>query len=164
MKKQSFLLTILIIAFCNAVQAQASQVSFTKTLLSSTGHASKVLLTNEVSAAFHHNYPTAKDVGWAETENGYLASFLFDNGHYSVFLDKKGKTTSQIRYGTQKDLPEAISQRVRTAYDCNELGLVREVTTDGKMAYLITIDEKDSWKVIRVAGEYMEVWEEHVKG
>jgi hypothetical protein len=52
---------------------------------------------------------------------------------------------------------------VKTNYYDYSITTVKEVSTIEGTAYLVTIEFKNNWKVIRVVDKEMDVWEEHQK-
>ena len=161
MKKQFLLLTSVLIAVCFTAQSQLQPVVLSE---GPAEHFAKSAIHPAILANFQSRYPNASDDAWAKTENGYLVNFVYDNIQHNVFLNKKGKMTSQIRFYSEKELPTTIRDRVTDLYSCFTIGAVKEVTTKNSIAYLVTISNATSWKVIRIAGDEMDVFEEHNKG
>jgi hypothetical protein len=161
MKKQFFLLTSILIAALFTSQAQFKPVVLSEM---PAEHYAKVTIHPAITANFHSQYANVSDDAWAETENGYLVSFSSNGIRYNTYLNKKGKMTSQIRFYSEKELPVTVRDRVMDFYSCFTIGTVKEVTIKNSIAYLVTINNATSWKVIRVAGNEMDVFEEHKKG
>lgn len=161
MKKQFFLLASVIMVGCLTARSQFKPVVLSE---GTAEHPAKTAVHPAIIANFHSHYPNAGDEAWAKTEKGYLVNFISNSIRYNVFLNKKGRMTSQIRFYSEKELPAAVRERVTDCYNCFTIGSVKEVTTDNSVAYLVTISSATSWKVIRVAGDEMDVFEEHKKG
>ena len=85
-----------------------------------------------------------------------------------AFLDKKGKVISQIRYYHEKELPaevhRVVSDFIRYNSDCQTIGLVREIITGAGTAFLVTVNGATGWKVLRVKGNELDIFEEHKNG
>lgn len=164
MKKQPFLLTALLLPVFLQLNAQVKPVVLSEQP-AYTGNSSTATITNQaVVAAFHKSHPFVTGDTWAKTRSGYLVSFTTAESRCTVFLDKRGNTTSEIRYFSAKDLPAAVRHQIQTAYGCFTPGAVREIKIKNTVVYLVTISNETSWKVIRVAGEEMDVTEEHKNG
>lgn len=162
MKKHFFLLTSLLAAAFFTVQAQTK--TQTITALSTSEHSAKAAVHPAVLANFKSQYPGAVDDSWLTMKKGYVVRFSSNDLNYDVFLDKNGRMTSQVRYCHEKDLPTSVLNMVKSFGGCFTIDLIREVTTQLGTAYLVTIDEGSTWKVIRIAGDEMDVFEEHKKG
>ena len=72
--------------------------------------------------------------------------------------------TSQIRYYGEKDMPVNVRNQINHLNGCFTIGIIKEVTTVGGTAYLVTLLGEHDWKVMRIVGYEMEVLEEHIKG
>lgn len=162
MKKHFFLLaTVLSTMFF------ASWAQFRPTVLTepSTEHYAKANIPLMVQGEFRHAYPNATDDAWAKLKTGYFVNFSSQDGiHCNVWLNKKGKVIDQIRYLTEAYLPDRVLRQIHSLGSCISIGLVKEVTTELGTAYLVTIDEGATWKVLRISGDEMEVYENHKKG
>lgn len=162
MKKQFFFLTVILIAAFSTAQAQANVEVITA--ISTAAYAVKATVHPAILANFQMQYPNATEDSWAVNGHGYLVNFKTGSILYHAFLNKKGQVKSQIRYYHEKDLPARVLNIVKRSGGYFTIGLIREVTTQAGTAYLVTIDEGARWKVIRVVGNEMDVFEEHNKG
>ena len=118
-------------------------------------------------ARFRKNFANAVNESWMNTKQGFAVRFNIADVQQLVFLSKKGDCTGSIRYYTAKDLPEAVRRQVKSTYYDYSITSVKEVTTDGVTAYLITIDAEKDWKIIRVLANddmEMEVYGAYIKG
>jgi hypothetical protein len=164
MKKLLFLLLCLAGTASVSTQAQIKPVTLTEKIVNTEEHLAKEAIDLLVMAGFREQHPEVKNDAWARTENGFLVSYSIDDIHYNIFLNKKGKMTSQIRYYSERHLPSGVLDQVKNLYSCFTVRSVREITTKNATAYLITIQDETSWKVIRVLADEMDVVEDHKKG
>lgn len=81
-----------------------------------------------------------------------------------MFLTKRGNCQSRILYYTEKMLPAAIRNQIKSAYYDFAITSVKEVHHNKATAYLLTVADATTWKVIRVVNGETEVLEEYVKG
>jgi hypothetical protein len=101
---------------------------------------------------------------WVKTPNGYVVRFTSNGISNTAFLSNHGNCQSCIRYFTEKELPGDIRQQVKSTYYDFVIISAREVTYNAQTAYLVTIEDQTSWKVIRIVDGEMDVFEEHLKG
>lgn len=160
MKKQTFILTSVLIAVCFIARAQVQQVL----LLEKPGwHDARATIHPAITANFQSLYPNAHDEAWAQIKTGFTVDFISDGVSCKAFLNKKGKPTGTIRNLTESGLPPGVQKQIRSLEGCFTFGSIKEVTTELGTVYLVTIIGADTWKVMRVAGNEMDVYEEHKK-
>jgi len=163
MKKQ-FFLSVLLIAGSFVSFAQFQQAAYSVHLVDPKTYEAKDIASASVKMLFHEQYPNANEEAWAQTGKGFLVSFTSGAIQYNVFLNKKGVMTSQVRTYTESFLPSAVRNQINDAYGRVVISSVKEVTTKGLTAYLVTITSHQSWKVLRLTPEDTEVVEEYKKG
>jgi hypothetical protein len=164
MKKLSILLTCVLVTTFFASQAQVKPAVLNENLSSTDENLAKNAINLLIISKFHESFPVSSDEVWTKTNNSYMVTFTADKVLNRVFLDKKGKTTGQIRYYQENGLPATVRDMVKTFGGCFTIGGVTEVSTEAGTVYLVNINEETSWKILRVAGDKMDVYEEHRKG
>jgi hypothetical protein len=166
MKKAFFRMTglfaLLVLTFAATAQTENQQPS--ENLVSATDHSGKALANNRVIDQFRKNFPGAVNESWVKTKEGFGVRFTSAGIAALVFLNRKGDVTGTIRYLTEKELPVDVRRQVKSTYYDYSIKDVKEVTYDGIVAYLVTVDAENKWKVIRVVGGDMDVYEEHTNG
>ena len=76
----------------------------------------------------------------------------------------KGKFLNNIKHYDFTKLPESIANNVNDAYPRYEIfGGVAEITVINKVAYFVLIENKKSWKRLKIVNDEIEVYEEFVK-
>ena len=107
---------------------------------------------------FKKSFKAAEQESWFETiEGGLMVKFSKDNIDTRVYYSKKGRRLATIRDFSEENLPKDIRHIVRSKYYDQSIYRVSEVTVDSQMAYLIILEDKTSWKKIRVIdGEIIE--------
>ena len=113
---------------------------------------------------FKKNFSGVTDDVWAKTQDGYVVRFSSNGIQTQAFLTNRGHCQGCIRYYSEKELPADIRHLVRSSYYDFTITSVKEVSVNKQTAYLVTIEDKTSWKVLRIVDGEMDVWEEHQKG
>jgi hypothetical protein len=121
-------------------------------------------INDRTMANFKKYFSEVTDDVWIKTPNGYVVRFTSNGIPNTAFLSNHGNCQSCVRYYTEKELTGDIRQQVKSTYFDFAITSVREVTYNSQTAYLVTIEDKTSWKVIRIVDGEMDVWEEHLKG
>lgn len=120
-------------------------------------------VSDRISKKFTKSFSGITDAVWTKDANGFAVLFTSNGIQNRVFLTKRGNYHSGIRYYTESDLPAAIRHLVKSTYYDFDITLVTEVHHSGTTAYLVTIADETTWKVIRVIDGEMDVWETHEK-
>lgn len=139
--------------------------SFSNLSAANTFDAATTGINENIVKKFRSLFQTASDDSWEKTrDGGYAVRFVSNGMQQMAFLDKKGNCESQIRYYTEKGLPADVRKMVRSTYYDYSIKGVTEVSHHDTTAYLVTIEDDTTWKIIRVVNGEMEVWKEFVKG
>lgn len=164
MKKQSFFLTCVLLTAFFVSNAQVKPAVLSDKMDNEEEHLAKNAPNLVMMAKLHQEFPNATEESWSKMPNGYFVNFKSDGIVNHVFLNKKGKLTSKIRYYTEKDLPAKVLKTIKGLDGCFTIGHCKEITTELGTAYLVTINGENYWRVMRVVGDEMDVFEEHKKG
>ena len=120
-------------------------------------------VNDRIVKKFKKEFPGAMDAVWVQTKNGFIVRFISNGIQNWTFLNKGGNRLSTMRYYTETELPSDVRTQVKSTYFDFSISSVKEVNCNNLTAYLITIEDKTKWKVIRVVDGEMDVWEEHQK-
>ena len=123
-----------------------------------------VNVSDHVSKKFAKQFGNTTDAVWKKFEDGFEVKFTSHGMDNRVFLTKGGSCYSRVRYYTEKELPADVRSQVRSTYYDFTITSVTEVEYDHKIAYLVTIADAKTWKVIRIVDGESDVWEAHIKG
>lgn len=128
----------------------------------------KELRRNEINVRAQRNfmreYKNVSDARWGISGNGLLAAHFTDAGIVTRrYYNKKGVYEYMIRYYKEDKLHRNIRHLVKSKYYDFNIFQVTEVCRNGNIAILIDIQDKDSWKTIRVFDNEMEVVDEFSK-
>lgn len=118
------------------------------------------LLLNEVTAKairnFNREYKNAVDAKWyritheANGIDGFRVVFTNDQAKSIAMYDKKGNYYCGFRSYFEDVLSQAIRHRVKTVYYDFDIRYTTEVNMNDKTTYIVTLEDKTSWKVISV--------------
>ena len=132
----------------------------------STQNSNSVLLNDINIKAVQHfmnTYKNAYDIRWTKLKNGFRVYFISDGIQTRIIYTMKGVPESTIRYYTEDKLLYEIRHLIKTKYYDYIISIVTEVDYRGKVAYLVKMENKNSWKTIKVVNSEMEVIEEYSK-
>lgn len=118
---------------------------------------SHVLYLNEVSSkAIRHlnrTYKNVDSVKWSKLtdgKGGFAACFATEGIQTMVRYDKQGNFECCFREYFEDKLPREIRHRVKSLYYDFTICFIKEVTMYGNTVYIITLEDKASWKNILV--------------
>jgi hypothetical protein len=143
-----------------AFQTSAVEVLNTNT----TSNTSAFTVSERVAKNFSKHFTAANDAQWVKDANGFVVRFTSNGIQNWAYLTKQGHCYSTMRYYTENELPAAVREQVKSAYEGFEITSVKEVQYDQKTSYLVTIVAAKTWKVVRVIDGELDVWETHQKG
>lgn len=146
-----------------ATAARTREPNSSFSIISNDG-SNPLPVSNNVEKKFKKQFPAAADAEWYQISTGFVVHFKEVEKRNIVYLDKKGNTVGQLRYCSEKDLPADVRQQVRSNYYDYSITFVKEISVGKTKAYLVTVEDKTSWKIIQVTEEGMDVFEEHIKG
>lgn len=113
--------------------------------------------------AFAKMFKGASDVRWFELDNKFLVKFRKDGRENTALFNAKGMHIYTISYGSEKNLPMDIKQRVKTAYFDYLITLVVEVNSLGATAWITKLEDKKRIIILKVADDEMEETENYLK-
>ena len=120
-------------------------------------------ISDNVQRKFKKGFPGITGELWEKSDIGYSVVFTNGNVQNRVFLTRKGNVRLQISYCNEAELPADIRMRVKSVYyDCN-IFTVQEISFNKTKFYLISLEDKSTWKIIRVDENSMEIYKEYVK-
>ena len=121
-----------------------------------SGHST---LSTKAVKDFGKTFKGAGNATWVETNDGFMAKFAKEDVETKVFYDRRGRWIANIRSYQENKLPKEIRHIVKSRYYDYSIFLVQEVTAGDKTAYLVKIEDKDSFKTIRVVDGEMDEYE-----
>ncbi len=166
--------TINNIAYTQSVTSIAKlkrQVSIEKIIPSSkklySADRSDIIFRNDIKIKavrnFIRDFENVSDVIWRQSANGSAAYFTMNGIKTRVFYHKNGDYQSMIKYYYEDKLAPEIRHLVKSSfYDFSIYGIT-ELNKNGQTIYEIKIEDKTSWKTIRIMNGEMEIKEEYNK-
>lgn len=167
MKKQiNMFCTVIIVMALGTLNAQT--IAFHPSG-KTTGRAVAATVANEeisdnVQKKFKKTFPGITGESWEKIDNGYSVVFRNGNVQNRVYFTQKGNIRLQMSYYNEAELPADIRARVKSVYYDYNIFTVQEINLDRTKFYLVSLEDKNTWKIIRVDENGMEVYKEYVKG
>jgi len=179
MKKLSFVIAAFLTMFyCGGnLRAQSSsgnqlmfdKESFTKSV-NNASDADKLAMENirmtntRMYADFTARFKGATGINISENKKAIFISCTTDGDFNRITYNKKGRWQHTVRTYENEKLPESVREHVEYVYPRYSIfGGVVEVQVGNKTAYLVSIEDKKTWKRIRVVDGESDVYEEYKK-
>ena len=113
---------------------------------------------------FSRNYKNATDILVRPVDENTSIAFKIDGVSNRVQYNKKGKWQYSIRSYEESKLSESLRNAIESNYPgFIVFGFVAEVQVLNKTATLVMIENKTSWKRIRIIDDEMDVYESYTK-
>ncbi|HKO79013.1 MAG TPA: hypothetical protein VJU78_01400 [Chitinophagaceae bacterium] len=114
---------------------------------------------------FTKTYKNATHVNWYGCGDGFVAYFIPANDvKTKVYYDKKGNYQCRVRSYAEDKLSPEIRHQVKSNYSDFNIFRVTEIHAKNKTAFIIKLENKTSWKTIKVIDNEMEVTKKKKKG
>ena len=176
MKKISFLLIFAIAvmllfgsdAYCQAAPLMNKEKLNKSVIISSNTDNLALENIKAVNAKmyrdFSKKFKDASDIQVDVINKKTMITCLKDGKKSRVVYTKRGICQHIVSTYGNEQLPEHIRNQIEFAYPRYSIfGTVIEVTANNKTAHLVTIEDKTSWKRVRVVDGEMDVYEEYEK-
>lgn len=135
-----------------------------KALSAEKSAAPEVSLINEKAIRdFKKSFKNVQNERWYAADKKFIVKFEVGDINCMALYNRKGNLQHTIRYYQEQHLPRDVRHLVRSSYYDFSIFGVTEVTVQDKTAYLITIQDNNSWKTIKVLDGEMIVTEEFNK-
>jgi hypothetical protein len=113
---------------------------------------------------FTKDYKNVSDVKWFQSEDGVVVYFNMDGIKNKVYYNKKGNYECKVRNYYEDRLPVEVRHLVKSNYYDFSIYCVIEICAKDKTAYVVKLENKTSWKTIKVVNNEMEVTQDYKKG
>ena len=120
-------------------------------------------INSKVMRSFFTRYWNATNANWVTYSGGYVAYFTMDGVSHRAYYTRTGEEEYTIRQYAEKDMPADIRHMVRSAYYDYSIILVSEITSRGKTRFEIKLEDKTSFKEVKIDDNGMEVTKEFRK-
>jgi hypothetical protein len=121
-------------------------------------------INKKAFADFSKHFQGASDIRISNHNKEIFIYFVRDGVSTRVGYDKKGNWHHTIRYYGEDLLPKEVRAIVKSTYYDYNIFSVTEVTVGDKTAHLVNIEDKTSWKTLKIVDGEMEVMQEYTKG
>jgi hypothetical protein len=106
---------------------------------------------------FVRSYRNASGEKWYELSDGFVVHFYMNNNKYRAFYKFNGDWLHTLSAYGGDQLPSLIRHKVKSVYYDYSIFLVTEIKLSDNTIYLVKIEDKTSWKTIKVCeGEDMQ--------
>jgi len=108
--------------------------------------------------SFRNSWQYVDNESWYKIPDGYRARFTEDHVLYLVNYNKNGKWLSTLRQYDETKLDRTVRGQVKSVYYDYNILLIEEIEQPLKpLTYIIHMEDKTSFKNIRVCDREMEV-------
>ena len=113
---------------------------------------------------FVTTHGNAEEVSWARVSNGSVVYFKEDGIDTKMAYKINGQPSYLLRFYKENRMPEAIRRQVKSKYFDYSIFMIIEVLANDQTIYLVKMEDKDSYKTVRVCDGEMKVVENLKKG
>jgi hypothetical protein len=114
---------------------------------------------------FKTRFDKALNEKWYAIPSGFMSYFKMDGFGDRAFYDKKGRWESSLKIFSEDQLPIEVRRMIRSAFLDYAITIVEEVEIPDNHVYLIHLEDKTSFKIVRVNADLeMDVMQEFQKG
>jgi hypothetical protein len=126
------------------------------------------LRLNEINAnaasTFIKDHGNVTNAKWFKSLNGlFVVYFTDENIKNWIFYNDRGTCEYMILHYYEEKLPAEVRDLLKTNYYDFNIYHVTEARRNGKIAYVAKMEDKTSWKTIKVVDGEIEVMEEYSK-
>jgi len=169
--KHNFIVRLIVLTVTSLLSTGAFSQLSTQTAFSATiATADKMALASlkavneKMHNHFSKHFKNATDILVRPESNHTQITFKEKGISNSVQYNKKGKWQYSIRTYDESKLADKIRNQVEISYPgFRVFGFVNEIDVLDKTATLVMIENKDSWKRIRVLDDVLDIYEEYRK-
>lgn len=97
----------------------------------------------EVVNAFQSKFSKATDVDWEMEGDLYKVDFEIGSRDHDLWIDKSGNIRKHREELSKGDLPQAITQKIKSEFKEYRIDDADKVEADGKTLYLVDLDGRE---------------------
>lgn len=157
----------------SAQSSSANAATFDKTTLVSSVKANadfdKLALHNlstdysKVFRSFTRDFQNATNIDVSSDDASVFIYCVVDGIANRIMYSKGGKTERVIRTYDESKLDPNVLILIKSHYQRYSIFGITEVSTKGKTAYLVNLENDKMWKIIRVVDGEMDLYQEYTK-
>ena len=123
---------------------------------------SNFIFRNEISTKavrnFIRDFKNVTDAEWFRSPTGsFVVYFTSDSINSTIYYTKEGEFDLMIRYYNEEKLPREVRHLVKSNYYDFSIYHVSEFQSNDKTAYVVVMEDKTSWKKIKIVDNEMEI-------
>jgi hypothetical protein len=163
--KKITIATILATILINFIQAQNADVNYIekkKDNDSSELKPADIKASAKAEKDFSRSRKGAENIQWYVVPEGSLVRYTLNEKQGKRFYNKKGNFLHDILTYSEESLPLYVKDMVkRTYYSDYNITLAQEIHSEGKIIYVVQIENKSTLKILRIVDDEMEVLNEY---
>jgi len=132
---------------------------------SGSGQDSVLMFRNEISAKavrnFMKNFKNVTDAKWFKSANGLIVAYFANEKFRNwVFYNTDGDCEYMLRHYSEEQLRSDVRHVVKSKYYDYSIYLVAEITRHEKIVHTVYLEDKKSWKIVRVIDGELELMQD----
>jgi hypothetical protein len=145
-------------------QTQPAKTSVSSADADNMARASLKSINTKMFSHFSRNFKDASNIRITTAGENTHVSFRKNGELNGVQYNRKGKWLYSIRYFNESGLSAQLKANVESNYPGYLVyGFAQEIKVLDKTALLVMIENKTSWKRIRIVDDVMDIFEEYNK-
>jgi hypothetical protein len=114
-------------------------------------------INKKMAKNFTKSYSNAINISITTNDKKVTFVSCYVNGiRNRIAYDKKGHWHSALRFYTEDELPREVRHLVKSKYYDFSIAGVTEVSFNGKLAHVVSLESKTEWKKLKVVDGEME--------
>jgi len=114
------------------------------------------VVSSKILSAFSGLFKNATDIRWFELDDKYMVKFSQGGRATRALYDKKGTLVYSIAEGNEKSLPTDLRKMVKASYIDFDITKAIEVTTLGKTAWIVKLEDETQLITVKIVEGEME--------
>jgi len=111
---------------------------------------------SEVNNSFNASFKDAVNPAWYKLDKKYLVTFLTADQKNRALYKNNGQLVYHIRYGVEQNLPDDIRKMIKSNYVDYDITLTIFVSQDQRNIWVVNLEDKSKYVVVRVENGEME--------
>ena len=109
---------------------------------------------------FEKSFKQVQKVNWYKVKDGFMVYFYQEGNKKISGYDPKGNWIYNLVSYPEEKLPRQVWLQVKSVYSKSSITWVNEIQKSDKTIYVVHLEDKDSYKNVRVCDDEMDVIEE----
>ena len=109
-----------------------------------------------VNKSFNETFKGAVNPEWYKLDKRYLVTFLTTDQQNRALYKNNGELVYHIRYGVEQNLPDDIRRMIKSSYVDYNITMAISVTQDQRNIWVVNLEAKDKYIIVRVENGEME--------